>query len=205
MNKQGILYIQFKPNLRKRPGEQILIKDIMSMYGDKELMDAAGNIEAFPNGIMASTRVSMLWIIGLINDRMPEVRVYPLGEASALFEPLDTRAKSPVFTAVKLIAAVLLFFIGSGLAIMYFHSDVNMKETHRIIYHLLSGEKADRPLLLSLSYSIGIGLGIALFFDVFSLGRKKQNPGPLELELYQTEKELEDYLLDLEATRQEDE
>jgi stage V sporulation protein AA len=168
-------------------------------------MDAVGSIVAFQDGIMSSTRISMLQAIELIHSKLPEVGVYPLGETSALFEPANPRPQSPVITAIKLIVTVLLFFIGSGLAVMYFHSDVNMKETHRIIHHMISGENSERPLLLSLSYSIGIGLGIALFFDVFSLGRKKQNPGPLELELYQTEKELEDYLINLEAARKENE
>ena len=43
---------------------------------------------------------------------------------------------------------------------------------------------------------MGIGAGIFIFFEVYNKIKNKDNPGPLELEMHQSEKELRDYLRD---------
>ncbi len=203
MGGSSTLYFQFKPYLGKRSSETVYLKDILELTGPSPLIENVGEYPIFPKGIQASVRVNAMQVIRVIGDIAPDMDIQALGDTAALFEPVTANNANPFFTFIKVIAASILLFIGSGLAIMYFHADVNMHEAHQMVYYLISGERVERPVLLSVSYSIGIGLGIALFFDVFTLGRKKGNPGPLELEMYQNEKELEDYLVHLEGKKEE--
>lgn len=56
--------------------------------------------------------------------------------------------------------------------------------------------------MFSISYSIGIGAGIAIFFEVINKLKNKENPGPLELEIHQADKEIRDYLRDQEGKKE---
>lgn len=196
------VYFQFKPYYRKQSDEKAYLGDFIELSAAEELKKKIEHIPIFPYGISNPVRLTSIQIIGLINQQVANISVIPIGESSALYEPVQKKKENPLLILLRVAFSMLLLFFGSALAIMYFHSDVNMNEAHQMVYYLISGKKVSKPVLLSLSYSIGIGTGIFIFFEVYNKIKNKDNPGPLELEMHQSEKELRDYLRDQEGKKQ---
>jgi stage V sporulation protein AA len=140
--------------------------------------------------------ITALEIIRLINNRVNVPNINLIGADKVIINFEDRNRKNTVWKWPKLLLTTFLLLIGSGLAIMYFHADVNMHKVHGVLYYMITGHNNSRPLLISIPYSIGIGMGIMVFFDVFHIGRKKNKPGPLELEVYRYEKDINSYLID---------
>ena len=196
------VYFQFRPFYKKQPGERAYLCDFIEVFAADEIKQRIERISIFPYGISKPIRLTSVQIIGLIKQEISNISVIPIGESSALYQPVEKKKENPLLVFLRVVFSMLLLFFGSALAIMYFHSDVNMIEAHRMLYYLISGEKADKPVLFSVSYSLGIGIGIFMFFEVYNKIKNKDNPGPLELEMHQSEKELRDYLRDQEGKKQ---
>ena len=195
------VYFQFKPYYKKYSGEKALLGDFIDLAGPEDIKQRIGRIVVFPYGIDGPVRLTAIQVVELIQQEVNGISIEPIGESSALFEPKQKKKDNAVLMFLRVAFSMVLLFIGSALAIMYFHSDVSMKEAHKNIYYFISGKSASNPVLLSVSYSIGIGAGIAIFFDIFSKFKNKDNPGPLELELHQAEKELKYYRRDQEGKK----
>lgn len=195
------VYFQFKPYYNKPSDEVALLRDIVEITCPLQLKEKIESLVIFPNGINKTTRVTAVQIIQLISVLDDNIMINSVGVPSVLYEPKNQNNENKLFTFFKVTFAAILLFVGSALAIIYFHSDVQMNKAHELVYFLLTGKKVERPLLMSVSYSIGIALGIAIFFDVFNLKKKKVKPGPLELELFQSDKDLKDYLNYLEGKK----
>ncbi|HHU49696.1 MAG: stage V sporulation protein AA [Caldicoprobacterales bacterium] len=196
------VYFQFKPYYQKQSGQKANLGDFIELSAAEDIKKRIENIPVFPYGISRPVRLTSVQIIGLIKQEINNISVTPIGESSALYKPAKRKKENPLLVFLRVAFSMLLLFFGSALAIMYFHSDVNMNEAHKMIYYLISGEKVSRPVLFSLSYSVGIGAGIFIFFEVYNKIKNKDNPGPLELEMHQSEKELRDYLRDQEGKKQ---
>lgn len=190
----NIVYFELKSVLNKNSGEKIILSDIVEFSSPSEYKDKIGSIVVFPDGINNLVKITAIQVVKLIMEKVRDVAVIPLGSSQVILRPIS-KAGNPVFNIIKVLGASLLLFLGSALAIMYFHADVNMKEVHKSVYYFITGSMSDRPMVLNLSYSVGLGVGVALFFDVFKIRKKKKNPGPLELELHQNELELNSYLI----------
>lgn len=196
MSDSQEVYFQFKSNPQVDIGKPVYLKDIAYISCTDELRFQAENIEILPRAIEASYAIRAVDIIQLIKDNMSYATVNLLGKENMLLEPRNAAAKpSSIRTFLTVLLTAILLFIGAGLAIMYFHEDVNMDETHKTIYKMITGVRDEKPHLISIPYSIGLGLGIATFFDVFSLDKKDNKPGPLEIELYKYNKDIEEYKL----------
>ncbi|HZK34218.1 MAG TPA: stage V sporulation protein AA [Bacillota bacterium] len=194
------VYFQFKSNLNKLPDEPVYMSDIITTSGQESITNTINKLPIFPNGINNAVRVSAIDIVYLIDKELKnsDISVYPIGVSELLLEPKQQHRTNRFLGHIKLLFALLLLFFGSGLAIMYFHSDVDMKGTHSQLYYLLSGERRENPIVFSIPYSIGVGVGIAVYFKIYGRKNKKNDPGPLELEFHQNKKELQDYLKSLE-------
>ena len=193
------VYFQFKTHYLKFSGEKAHLGDFIELTGEEEARMRIERIPIFPYGISTPTRLTAIQVIKLIHQEAGDVVVSPVGESSALFEPKQKKKENPFLVFLRVAFSMVLLFFGSALAIMYFHSDVNMIEAHQRVHFLISGQETDRPVLLTVSYSLGIGLGIAIYFEVFKKLKDRKNPGPLELEMHQSEKELQDYIKDQEG------
>jgi stage V sporulation protein AA len=196
------LYFQLKPYYKKYPGEAARLGDILELSGPASIKEKIERIPVFPNGISKPAKVTAIQVIELIHQVESDITIIHIGESSVLYEPIPQKKENPVLVFLRTAFSLLLLFFGSALAIMYFHSDVNMNQAHSMIYYLISGEKVKTPVLFSVSYAIGVGAGIAIFFDIFQKIKNRDNPGPLELEIHQADKELKEYLKDREGKQQ---
>jgi len=187
---------------KKNSGEKSHLGDFIELTGPDDIVKKIQQIAIFPYGISSPIRLTAIQVINLIHQVVGDITVNPVGESSALYEPKQQKKENPLLVILRVAFSMVLLFFGSALAIMYFHSDVNMNEAHQIVYYLISGKNVEKPVLFSVSYSIGIGAGIAIFFEVFEKLKNRKNPGPLELEMYQSEKERKEYQRDQEGKKE---
>jgi stage V sporulation protein AA len=135
--------------------------------------------------------IDAIRIIRSIRNIEPQLDVYIIGNEETLIEVeyQKKRRKNPL----GIILVWVILFIGSGLAILNFHTDVSMAEVHQRIYFLITGEHKKNPLLLQIPYSIGIGIGMIVFFNQLFRKRINEEPSPLELEMYLYQENLDKY------------
>src|SRR5699024_4221207 len=78
--------------------------------------------------------------------------------------------------------------------IMNFHYDVSMQEVQQKLHFLITGEKTEFPLWIQIPYSIGLGVGMLLFFNHWFNKRFNEEPSSLEIEIYNYQQNLDQYL-----------
>lgn len=130
-------------------------------------------------------------------DKFPNIDLDLLGEVEILLEYKSREPKTPFLEFVKVAAVCIILFFGANLAIINFHEDVNTSKSMKELYYTFTGEKKDNPLLLVIPYSFGIGIGVITFFSrVFSSSkRRKKEPGPMEIELFLYDEDMEKQIL----------
>lgn len=204
------LYIQLRDSFIQEKGRKTYLKDIADLSGPEDLKEKAKGImvlgdrknhgeekvykennfigrnpakEIYSGGVVTLTLVE---IIEIIKKDMEGIQIFPIGRTFTTIQYKDRREKGVggLLVVIKGVLTSFLLFIGSGLAIMYFHEDVNMHKVHDTILRTVSGPRTINPFWLSIPYSLGIGLGIAFFFDIFSGKRSLSPPNPLEIGLH---------------------
>ncbi|MFZ3577080.1 stage V sporulation protein AA [Virgibacillus sp. DJP39] len=88
----------------------------------------------------------------------------------------------------------LLLFIGTAMTIMNFHYDVSMQEVQQKLHFLLTGEHSEFPLWIQIPYSLGLGAGMLLYFNHWFKKRFNEEPSPLEVEIYNYQQNLDQYV-----------
>ena len=88
-----------------------------------------------------------------------------------------------------------LLFVGARMTIMNFHVDVSMGEVHQKLFTIITGKVDEKPLLIQVPYSIGLGLGMILFFNHFFKKRFNEEPSPLEVEMFNYQQDLDQYVI----------
>jgi stage V sporulation protein AA len=139
----------------------------------KQVSPLAGNIVV----------VTVLDVIGAMKEVLPDAKAVIAGETEAIV----SLQSAEVFVWIVL-------FTGAALTIMNFHEDVSMQKVHVMLYEIITGSKVERPLMLQIPYSIGLGLGMILFFNRLWQKRLNEEPGPLDLEMFKYEEDINGYL-----------
>jgi len=205
MNKEVKFYFQFKPNIYQSPQKPVTVRDVVDLSGPVDITESILNTIIIPSYNNSAVVITAMDIIRIIQSFQPDAQIFLVGEGKTLIYPsqIQSYSKNKIYNWIKLFVSAIITFIGAGLAIMYFHADVNMADVHKAIFSIVTGKENNHPYIISIPYSIGIGVGIALFFDVFSIGKKKRKPGPLELELYNYENDIYSYIRDEEEKEKE--
>ena len=94
----------------------------------------------------------------------------------------------------KVILVCFILFIVSITAFVIFHSDVDMKRAHRVIYRVITGIETDNLLLLQIPYSLGIGVGMSVFFNHIFNKKINKEPTPLDMEIYTYQQNINEYI-----------
>lgn len=129
---------------------------------------------------------------------------------SQLFSDLEFQLVGPQqtiiwITKIKKTPSVILasfvwviLFIGAAMTIMNFHYDVSMQEVQQKIHYLLTGKHSKYPLWIQIPYSFGLGVGMLLFFNHWFKKRFNEEPSPLEIELFNYQQDLNQYVMHYE-------
>lgn len=109
------------------------------------------------------------------------------------------------YMLLKVAAVAIVLFIGSALTVINFHEDVGMHKVHSKIYKYITGREFKNPFIIQIPYSLGIGIGMIVFFNHFSNGKiDKNQPSPLEIEVFTYEKEKDECLIDIYKNQSEE-
>ncbi|WNB93660.1 stage V sporulation protein AA [Bacillus sp. NEB1478] len=136
--------------------------------------------------------IDVMKVISSIQRQDPGADVQTIGPAQTI---LEIQMKPKKLAPVYFVLVWLLLFIGSALAIMNFHEDVSMQLVHQKIYYMMTGHYKEQPLLLQIPYSFGLGLGMILFFNHLFRKRFNEEPSPLEVEMFNYQQDLDQYVI----------
>ena len=188
------LFLRLRQRLSVKPESVITLGDICQVYWDGKREEAIRRIPVYrvlpEDGNLVI--IDIMQVIARLRSTYPETELEITG-ASQIIVEVQTERKRPKVILVALVW--LLLFIGSGLAIMNFHTDVSMPEVHQRIYSLITGEESKHPLWLQIPYSIGVGLGMILFFNHVFKKKINEEPSPLEVELFLYQQNLDQYYI----------
>ncbi|AUS08589.1 stage V sporulation protein AA [Laceyella sacchari] len=188
-----VLYLRLKKKVMATPGQPLTIKDLCRLTGEGIPPEVGSMPVCVPQlGHGNYLVIDVIDIIQLVQKKFPMIEVQQVGPHQMLVE-VKLSDKRPRFLYVMLVSLVL--FAGSGLAIMNFHTDVSMAAVHERIVFLLTGQHVKKPLLLQIPYSIGIGVGMMLFFNRLFQRKFNEEPSPLELETFQYQETIDQYMI----------
>lgn len=194
-----MVYLRLKKKVRVSPGQKLRLGDIAQVLADESVMSIV-RLEVYRSSLRDGNLVviDVMDVIERIRRVHPELDVRSVGPAQTIIE---TEVRRRVPSAVWVVMIWLLLFVGSGLALMNFHTDVSMKSVHQRIYYLVTGQHDARPLILQIPYSLGIGVGMILFFNHLFKRRFNDEPSPLELEMFLYQENLNQYVIDHEKSK----
>lgn len=193
------VYLLLKGKVAWDINSYITVKDIADIYCQDESLKHRLEVTKIlkTKDVEDWIRISSIDIINIIGTKHPDLDLVLMGEDEVLVEIKSRHETNQLFDILKVALIFILLFFGSGIAIINFHTDVDMDETMEVIYRTLSGKDNSNPLILSIPYSIGLGIGVITFFNriISKSPRRKKEPGPMEIELYKYDQDMEEYII----------
>lgn len=190
----GIIYLRMKRHLEIRNPMEIKLKDVAHLTSNSP--QTAKNLEELR--IYRITEkdkeiviIDSFLIIKHLSERFPNVEIQLLGPEQTIIR-INRYKKRPSVFIVALVW--LLLFIGTAMTIINFHYDVSMQAVQQKLHFLLTGEENEYPLWIQIPYSFGLGVGMILFFNHWFKKRFNEEPSPLEVEIHNYQKSLDDYM-----------
>ncbi|MED3087378.1 stage V sporulation protein AA [Bacillus toyonensis] len=191
---EGTIYIKMRNRLKISPAYEIKLSDVAQLAGDSFVVESLQNEIVYNVTAHDKTHVviDVMKVIEIIQQKVSHVQINLLGSGQTLVEIIYEKKKvPPIFFGL----VWLLLFIGAALAIIYFHEDVSMQQVHQRLYYMITGEFKEQPLLFQVPYSVGLGLGMVLFFNHVFQKRINEEPSPLEVEMFQYQQSLDQYVI----------
>ncbi|WP_174613652.1 stage V sporulation protein AA [Virgibacillus ihumii] len=188
-----IIYLRMKKNVELNRMQRLFLKDIAYISAPSGLKSKLEN-----NFIYEVTKkdrniiiIDSFMVIDHLNELYPGLEFQLIGPAQSIIRIKKVR-KTP---SVLLASGVwILLFIGTAMTIMNFHYDVSMQDVQQKLHFLLTGEENQYPLWIQIPYSFGLGIGMLLFFNHWFTKRFNEEPSPLEVEIYNYQQDLDQYV-----------
>lgn len=188
------MFLRLRKRLAVKPEALITMGDICQIYWNGEREDAIKRMPIYrvkpADGNLII--IDIMQVIQRLRSAYPEVELEIQGSPQIIVEVQNPK-KSANLVLVTLVW--ILLFVGSGLAIMNFHTDVSMMQVHQRIFYLITGQESKQPLWLQIPYSIGIGMGMILFFNHIFKKKINEEPSPLEVEVFMYQQSLDQYYI----------
>jgi len=188
------IYIRLRHRVQVKTGATVYLKDIALITAPKHVMNTLANlivhqVKKEDNNIII---IDGMKVIQVITEQLNDTNIQLVGPQQTIVEVILKKVKMsiPIFLIVW-----LLLFIGSAVSIMNFHEDVSMQTVHQKLFYLLTGIEDQNPLSIQIPYSIGLGLGMTLFFNHIFKKRINDEPSPLEVEMFNYQQSLDQYVI----------
>jgi len=189
------VYIRLKKRISIEKFQEVKLSDAAHVLAeDKKIEQQLKQLVLYKHQQQDGNRVviDLLQIIDLIKSRWGQLQIEVYGDPQILVM-ISEKAGKPRY--LLLVICWLLLFCGSGLALMNFHADVNMKDTHIRIVELITGERVEHPLWFQIPYAIGVGIGMVLFFNHIFKKKFNEEPNPLEVEMFMYQENVNTYVI----------
>lgn len=195
MNMDRQVFLSLKEKVTAKHAKFVLLKDLADISAEEGIKQDLENL-AYPIDIKEENNIviSAISIISFIKKKFHDVDLIVVGKTDVLINFADEKADRDRYKKVRVILVCFLLFIGSITAIINFHSDVDMKQAHKVIYKVITGVETDKLLLLQIPYSLGIGVGMAVFFNNVFSKKINEEPTPLEMEMYTYRQNVDEYI-----------
>lgn len=186
--------------------KKVYVKDIAEVFcQDKKIKSHVENIVflEFQSDKAEKKVFSTCYLIEQILLRHSECPVENLGEAEFIvfYQPKDPHEK--LKEMVKMIFVTLVAFFGAAFSIMTFNTDVTTPELFDEIYLLFMGKEPQGPGILQAAYSIGLFFGVILFFNHGGRYKLTNDPSPLQVQMRDYEKEVnQTFILDADRNQE---
>ena len=187
------IYIKMRNRLKVSPTYEVKLGDVAQLAGDAVVVESLQDEVIYKITARDKTHVviDVMKIIEIIKQKPLIYKlIYLVLDKLLLKLYMKKESTSDFFGLVW-----LLLFIGAALAIIYFHEDVSMQQVHQRLYYMITGEFKAQPLLFQIPYSLGLGLGMVLFFNHVFQKRINEEPSPLEVEMFQYQQSLDQYVI----------
>ncbi|ENQ3078837.1 stage V sporulation protein AA [Bacillus sp. WLY-B-L8] len=188
------IYVKMRNRLQVSPAYEIKIGDVAQVVGESRIVDQIKRQVIYKITKKDKTHVviDVMKVIQSIRQYSSSLEINLLGSAQTIVEIVyEKKQVNPFFFGM----VWLLLFVGAALAIIYFHEDVSMQQVHQRLYYMITGESNKKPLLFQIPYSLGLGLGMILFFNHVFQKRINEEPSPLEVEMFQYQQSLDQYVM----------
>ena len=187
------IYIKMRNRLKVSPTYEVKLGDVAQLAGDAAVVQSLQDEVIYKITARDKTHVviDVMKIIEIIRRKTAYIQINLLGSGQTLVEIIYEKESTSDFFGL----VWLLLFIGAALAIIYFHEDVSMQQVHQRLYYMITGEFKAQPLLFQIPYSLGLGLGMVLFFNHVFQKRINEEPSPLEVEMFQYQQSLDQYVI----------
>lgn len=192
------VYIEIKKKVVINVGEKVIVKDVANVFSTRK--DIIKKVEEVKIGKGSPDEnwdyFGSVDITKKILEKYSDLDLDILGSSEIIIEYKSREEKRPFWEIIKVISVCIILFFGATIAIMNFHEDVGTRAALGRIYFIFTGIKDENPLIMGIPYSIGIGAGMATFFSRIwtSSKRRKKEPGPMEVELFVYDDEIEQYV-----------
>lgn len=193
MNRQ--VFLSLKEKVTTKYTKSILLRDLINISAEEGIKQDLENL-VYPLDIDKGSNIliSAISIISFIKENIHDVDLIIVGKTDVLVNFIDEKTGKDRYKIVRVILVCFLLFIGSITAIVNFHSDVDMKQAHKVIYKVITGIETDKLLLLQIPYSLGIGVGMSVFFNHVFNKKINEEPTPLEMEMYTYQRGVDEYI-----------
>lgn len=188
------IYVRLRHRVQVKPDATVTIGQIAQLSTSEQIAEVikklvVHHVTKKDKNIVV---IDAMKVIDQIRKKFPNSDIQTVGPAQTIVEIVIKKGK---YSAALFVAVWFLLFVGAALTMMNFHEDVSMREVHQRIYTMITGEEVSKPLLLQIPYSIGLGLGMILFFNHFFRKRINEEPSPLEVEMFNYQQDLDNYLI----------
>lgn len=187
------IYLRLKQNVYLKEYKQLLLKDISHISAPSDLRKLLEEKPVYRLSEKDKNVVvidSYLIIDSILQD-FNDIEIQSLGPEQTVIRIETAKKKSKPLLSIFV---WLLLFIGTAMTIMNFHYDVSMQEVQQKLHYILTGEESVFPLWIQIPYSLGLGAGTLLFFNHWFSKRFNEEPSPLEVEIFNYQQQLDNYL-----------
>ncbi|NNU89028.1 MULTISPECIES: stage V sporulation protein AA [Anoxybacillus] len=187
------IFLKMRHRIQVKPNATIRVGDVAQVVATKRIDDIVQTpiytVQKKDRNIVI---IDVMHVMKALMNVVPQDDIQSLGPSQTIVEVVCEK-KRWGYLYVPIVW--LLLFIGSGLAIMNFHEDVSMQQVQQRLYRVITGKEVEKPLWFQIPYSLGLGLGMILFFNHFFKKRINEEPSPLEVEMFQYQQSLDQYVI----------
>jgi|SRR5690625_4752631 len=187
------MYLRLKRKRSITSNTKIRLKDvalITTTHAEKEKIEQIP-IYHVTNKDKDYVIIDSFLIIKHLNRLYPDLEIQLVGVTESIIQ-IQNNSKNPPILLACLVWLVL--FIGTAMTIINFHYDVSMQEVQQKLHYILTGEQEEFPLWIQIPYSIGLGVGMVLFLNQWFKKKLNEEPSPLEIEMFNYQKDIDDYI-----------
>ncbi|MET3682384.1 stage V sporulation protein AA [Alkalibacillus flavidus] len=188
-----VVYIRLKPKISVKTGDHIRLGDMAwiccaDCWQDKLLTLFIHDVQSTDHTYKV---IDIYHVIEKLKHLYPDVEVETVGASQTV---LALEQRKPTLYPLYIFFVWTLLFIGAAMAVMNFHYDVSMPDVQAHLHDMMARDVDRSVLWLQIPYSIGLGLGMVLFFNHFFKKKFNEEPSPLEVEMFNYDQNLYQYV-----------